>query len=200
MTPYSARMISAQNIGVDLDGVTVLDGVSIDVIPGEVLCLVGPNGAGKSTLLGVLSGERVPARGSVTIGGRELGGIRHTELARMRSVLTQDNSVSFPFRVVEVVAMGRAPWARTIEGRNDIQAVTEAMDATEVRHLATRRFTALSGGERARVALARVLAQRAGTVFLDEPTASRDLQHCELRLWMAQHLARASGAGIVIAV
>jgi len=198
MTPYSARMISAQNIGVDLDGVTVLDGVSIDVIPGEVLCLVGPNGAGKSTLLGVLSGERVPARGSVTIGGRELGGIRHTELARMRSVLTQDNSVSFPFRVVEVVAMGRAPWARTLEGRNDIQAVTEAMDATEVRHLATRRFTALSGGERARVALARVLAQRAGTVFLDEPTASLDLKHQEEVMRIARSLADEGRAVVVV--
>ena len=194
MSPYSSRVITAAEVGVDLDGVTVLDGVSLDVIPGEVLCLVGPNGAGKSTLLAVLSGERRPTRGTVSIGG-----IRHTELARLRSVLTQENSVSFPFRVSEVVAMGRAPWARTLEGRDDVRAVTEAMDATDIRHLATRRYTALSGGERARVSLARVLAQRAGTVFLDEPTASLDLRHQEDVMRIARGLA-AEGRAVVVVV
>ena len=116
-------MIRAQGVGVDLDGTTVLDDVTLDVLDGEVLVLVGPNGAGKSTLLGVLSGERRPTRGSVEFDGRELSRIRGGELARMRSVLTQDNAVSFPFRVIEVVAMGRAPWARTVEGRDDIRAV-----------------------------------------------------------------------------
>ncbi|MDP3208813.1 MAG: heme ABC transporter ATP-binding protein [Rhodoglobus sp.] len=189
--------MNAREVGVDLDGTTVLDGVSLDVVPGEVLCLVGPNGAGKSTLLGVLSGERRPARGTVSIGGRELGGIRHAELARLRSVLTQETVVSFPFRVVEVVAMGRAPWARTIEGRDDVLAVSAAMDAADIRHLATRRYTALSGGERARVSLARVLAQSAGTVFLDEPTASLDLRHQEEVMRIARKLA-ADGRAVVV--
>jgi iron complex transport system ATP-binding protein len=198
MTPYSSRVITATDIGVDLDGVTVLDGVGLDVVPGEVLCLVGPNGAGKSTLLAVLSGERRPSRGTVAIGGRELSGIRPAELARLRSVLTQENSVSFPFRVSEIVAMGRAPWARTREGRDDVTAVTDAMDATDIRHLATRRFTALSGGERARVALARVLAQSAGTVFLDEPTASLDLRHQEDVMRVARRLATEGRAVVVV--
>ena len=99
-------MISAAGVGVDLESTTVLDGVTLDVLPGEVLVLVGPNGAGKSTLLGVLSGERRPARGTVTLDGRPLAGIRPSELARLRSVLTQENTVSFPFLVAEVVAMG----------------------------------------------------------------------------------------------
>ena len=199
MSPYSSRVITAAEVGVDLDVVTVLDGVSLVLIPAELLSLVLPNGAGKSTLLAVLSGERRPTRGTVAIGGRELGGIRHTELARLRSVLTQENSVSFPFRVSEVVAMGRAPWARTLEGRDDVRAVTEAMDATDIRHLATRRYTALSGGERARVSLARVLAQRAGTVFLDEPTASLDLRHQEDVMRIARGLA-AEGRAVVVVV
>ncbi len=192
-----SRTITAQDVGVDLDGVTVLDGVSLEVRPGEVLCLVGPNGAGKSTLLGVLSGERRPARGTVTVGERDLGSIRPSALARLRSVLTQENAVSFPFRVVEVVAMGRAPWARTVEGRDDVRAVTDAMDAADIRHLATRRYTALSGGERARVSLARVLAQGAGTVFLDEPTASLDLRHQEEVMRIARDLA-AEGRAVVV--
>ncbi len=115
----------------------------------------------------------------------------------MRSVLTQENVVSFPFRVVEVVAMGRAPWARTVEGRDDVSAVSAAMDAADIRHLARRRYTALSGGERARVSLARVLAQSAGTVFLDEPTASLDLRHQEDVMRIAKGLA-AEGRAVVV--
>ena len=191
-------MIRAENVTVELDGVTVLDDVSLEVVPGEVLVLVGPNGAGKSTLLGVLSGERSPARGAVTVDGRAIGSIPTDELARLRSVLTQDNAVSFPFRVAEVVAMGRSPWARQIEGRSDVAQVIAAMDAADVRHLATRRFTALSGGERARVSLARVLAQQAETVFLDEPTASLDLRHQEEVMRIARRLASEGRAVVVV--
>jgi len=194
----TGAIISANGIGVDLDGRAVLDGVSLDVIAGEVLVLVGPNGAGKSTLLGVLSGERTPARGSVTAEGRELGSIKHAELARLRSVLTQENAVSFPFRVVEVVSMGRAPWARTVEGRDDVSAVSEAMDAADVTHLATRRYTQLSGGEKARVSLARVLAQQTQVVFLDEPTASLDLRHQEDVMRIARSLADQGRAVVVV--
>jgi iron complex transport system ATP-binding protein len=193
-----SNRISAKGVGVDLEGTTVLDGVSLDVVEGEVLVLVGPNGAGKSTLLAVLSGERSPSRGTVTIAGRDLGSIRHGELARLRSVLTQENTVSFPFRVSEVVAMGRSPWARTIESRNDIAAIAEALDAADVRHLAGRRFTSLSGGEKARVSLARVLAQGAGTIFLDEPTASLDLRHQEDVMRVARRLAEQGRAVVVV--
>lgn len=191
-------MIRAQDVAVDLEGTRVLDGVTLDVMPREVLVLVGPNGAGKSTLLGVLSGERRPSRGSVTFRGRELSGIRPAELARLRSVLTQENTVSFPFRVVEVVAMGRAPWARTLEGRDDITAVAEAMDAADIRHLADRRYTSLSGGEKARVSIARVLAQKAQTIFLDEPTAALDLRHQEDVMRLARGLADAGRAVVVV--
>jgi iron complex transport system ATP-binding protein len=191
-------MISATGVGVDLEGVSVLDGVTIDVVEGEVLVLVGPNGAGKSTLLGVLSGERPPTRGTVTLDGRELGGFRHAELARLRSVLTQENTVSFPFRVSEVVAMGRSPWARTIESRNDIAAVADALRAADITHLAHRRYTSLSGGEKARVSLARVLAQGARTIFLDEPTASLDLRHQEDVMRIARRLAEQGRAVVVV--
>lgn len=190
-------VIAVTDISVDLEGHRILDGVTLDAREGEVLVLVGPNGAGKSTLLGVLSGERRPSAGRVTIEGRELGGIRHSELARLRSVLTQENTVSFPFRVVEVVAMGRSPWAREVEGRSDNQAVAEALEAADVTHLAERRYTSLSGGEKARVSLARVLAQKARTVLLDEPTASLDLRHQEDVMRVARRLAD-SGCAVVV--
>ncbi len=191
-------MISATSVGVDLEGRTILDDVSLDVVPGEILVLVGPNGAGKSTLLGVLSGERAPSRGTVRFEGRELRSIRHADLARMRSVLTQENTVSFPFLVAEVVAMGRSPWARTIEGRDDVTAVAEAMDAADITHLAGRRYTQLSGGEKARVSLARVLAQRTPVIFLDEPTASLDLRHQEDVMRVGRRMADSGRAVVVV--
>ncbi|MBB5844744.1 iron complex transport system ATP-binding protein [Conyzicola lurida] len=191
-------MIRAEGVGVAFDAHPVLDGVSIDIVAGELLALVGPNGAGKSTLLSVLSGDVTPSTGSVRIDGRDIRSIRHVELARLRSVLTQENQVSFPFTVAEVVEMGRSPWARTADSADDEAAIAEAIRATDVAHLAARRYTSLSGGEKARVSLARVLAQGTPTVFLDEPTAALDLRHQEEVMATAAVLARAGRAVVVV--
>lgn len=176
----------------------VLDGAGIEVRAGEVLALVGPNGAGKSTLLSVLAGDLAPAAGTVRIGGRAAGDWSAPELALRRAVLPQTAELSFPFPVAEVVRMGRAPWAGTEREAQDEAAVAEAMAATEVAEFATRPFSALSGGERARVALARVLAQRAGLLLLDEPTAALDLRHQELVLRVCRERAAAGDAVVVV--
>jgi iron complex transport system ATP-binding protein len=189
--------IRADGVGVTLGGRDVLAGVTLDVEYGEVLALVGPNGAGKSTLLGVLSGERAPSTGRVTIDDRELGSYSALELARRRAVLTQDNQLSFPFRVSQIVEMGRSPWLRTPQFDDDERVLGLAMERTDVAELAARRFTELSGGERARVSLARVRAQDTGIVRRGEPIAARDLRHQEGVLRLARELAR-EGRAIVI--
>ena len=194
----AAAHITAVGIDVVIDSRAILADVTIDIRPGELLALVGPNGAGKSTLLSVLSGDVRPTNGAVEIGGRDIRTIRHLELARLRSVLTQENQVSFPFTVAEVVEMGRSPWARTGSRNDDERAIAEAIEATDVSHLVTRRFTSLSGGEKARVSLARVLAQGTPTVFLDEPTAALDLRHQEDVMSTAAALARAGRAVVVV--
>lgn len=194
----SVPVIRAEKLTVELNGRTVLDDVSLDVVLGEVLALVGPNGAGKSTLLSVLSGERVPTSGQVLIDDRDARSFSPLELARRRSVLTQDNALSFPFRVIDVITMGRAPWTRTDEIAHDAVAITSAAARADVTHLAGRRFTELSGGERARVSLARVLAQDTPIVFLDEPTAALDLRHQEDVLRIARDLALAGRAVVVV--
>jgi len=190
--------ITASSVSVELDGRPVLQDVSLDVVAGEVLALVGPNGAGKSTLLSVLSGERVPTSGLVEVEGRDIQTFSALELARIRSVLTQDNALSFPFRVGDVIAMGRAPWTRTTELARDSEVIARAAEQADVGHLADRRFTELSGGERARVSLARVLAQDTPVVFLDEPTAALDLRHQEDVLRIARELAAAGRAVVVV--
>jgi iron complex transport system ATP-binding protein len=106
--------------------------------------------------------------------------------------------LSFPFTVGQVVSMGRSPWARTDRFDEDEVAIAEAMVAMDVDQLATRRFTSLSGGEKARVSLARVLAQRTPIVMLDEPTASLDLRHQEDVMRAVRTLAAAGCAVLVV--
>ncbi len=139
--------------------------------------------------MGALAADLMPVAGVVRINGRPVGEWSAAELALRRAVLPQAATLSFPFTVEDVVRMGRAPHAAD-PGEDDV-AVAEAMPRAEVTEFALRPFTALSGGERARVALARVLAQRAPVLLLDEPTATLDLRHQELVLRLCRERARA---------
>ncbi|MFD7320964.1 heme ABC transporter ATP-binding protein [Streptomyces sp. NPDC059875] len=188
----------ARGLRVGLGGREVLRGVDTAVRAGEVLALVGPNGAGKSTLLAALAADLAPYGGEVRICGRPAAGWSAPELALRRAVLPQAAALAFPFPVAEVVRMGRAPWAGTGREEEDEAAVAEAMAATEVAAFAARPFSALSGGERARVALARVLAQRTPLLLLDEPTAALDLRHQELVLRVCRERAAAGVAVVVV--
>ncbi|MCM3778230.1 heme ABC transporter ATP-binding protein [Microbacterium hydrocarbonoxydans] len=179
-------------------GRAILDDASIDVRAGEIHALVGPNGAGKSTLFGVLAGDILPLAGDVLHDETPLAGIRPPDLARARAVLLQENAVSFPFTVEQVVRMGRAPWARTDAANDDDALVAAAMAATEVTELASRPVTSLSGGERARVALARVIAQSTDILLLDEPTAALDLKHHEDVMRLVRRQAHAGAAVAIV--
>ncbi|MEI2639812.1 MAG: heme ABC transporter ATP-binding protein [Microthrixaceae bacterium] len=212
--------------------------VEMSVDSGEIVALVGPNGAGKSTLLGLLSGD-IGDRRSVEVLGTAISDIAPRELARLRGVLPQDSSVSFPFRVHEVVAMGRAPWHGTVRhstlstnlgsgsrvggrgsnhkgglgrhtdrhtrsgavrhARGDESIVLDAMVECDVAHLGDRTVTKLSGGEQARVALARLFAQRTPLLLLDEPTAALDIHHQE-KVFNALAARRAEGAAVVVVI
>ncbi|WP_084076908.1 heme ABC transporter ATP-binding protein [Demequina sp. NBRC 110057] len=197
MTAPPTAAFHADRVSVRIGPATLVADVSLDVAHGEVVALVGPNGAGKSTLLGVLAGDRAPSAGVAAFDGRDIADWSPGDLSRRRAVLTQDNQVAFPFRVREVVEMGRAPWQGRAEQDADDEAVDQALATCDVAHLADRTFTSLSGGERARVSLARVLAQRTAAVLLDEPTAALDLKHQEDVLRVARGLAR---DGVAVAV
>ncbi|WP_250304392.1 heme ABC transporter ATP-binding protein [Streptomyces sp. NBC_01267] len=196
--PPGTPFAEADRLHLELGGRRVLTGIDLTVRSGELLALVGPNGAGKSTLLAALAADLPATRGEVRIDGRPVGSWPAAELALRRAVLPQSAALSFPFPVEEVVRMGRAPWAGTDREDDDERIVAEAMAATEVAGFATRPFPALSGGERARVALARVLAQQAPLLLLDEPTAALDLRHQELVLRVCRERAAAGCAVVVV--
>lgn len=190
-------VLAAHQVSLSLGGTPVLAEVDLMVRAGEVLALVGPNGAGKSTLLGVLAGDHRPDRGRVTVDGAPLAAWTPTELAIRRGVLLQQLGVSFPFTVTEVVRMGRAPWAGTAAEAWDDDVIADGLAATDITPLAGRVYTSLSGGERSRAALARVLAQEPAALLLDEPTASLDIGHQELVLDLARQRA-ARGEAVVL--
>ncbi|UED83827.1 heme ABC transporter ATP-binding protein [Streptomyces profundus] len=192
-----AVLAEVAGLAVSLGERQVLRDIDLTVRAGEVLALVGPNGAGKSTLLAALAADLTPSDGELLIDGRPTADWTPRELALRRAVLPQAATLSFPFTVTEVVRMGRAPWVGTEAEDEDDEAVAEAMDLTEVLPFADRPFAALSGGERARVALARVLAQRTALLLLDEPTAALDLRHQEQVLRICRERA-AVGRGVVV--
>jgi iron complex transport system ATP-binding protein len=192
-----ATLASARSLSIELGGSTVVSEADLDVRAGEVVALVGPNGAGKSTLLGALAGDIPAASGTVTIDGRPLADWSATELAMRRAVLPQQVTVSFPFVVREVVRMGRAPWARTRHADEDDAVIDTTLAQTDATRFGHRPFLTLSGGERARVALARICAQRTQLMLWDEPTAALDVHHQELVLGLARSLA-ADGVGVVV--
>lgn len=190
--------ISGEGVCVELGGKAALREVDLPVMAGEVLALVGPNGAGKSTLLAALAGDLPLASGRILLSGQPLNHWRAEELALRRAMLLQQAQLSFPFSVLDVVRMGRAPWSNTTASARDDELVTYAMSATDVANFAGRKFSELSGGEKARVALARVLAQDTGVLMLDEPTAALDLRHQELVLQVARARAAAGRAVVVV--
>ena len=198
-------MLRAENIEVRLGRTRALNGVSIFARPGEVVAVLGPNGSGKSTLMRVMSGELAPRRGHVLQDDRPLGAWPRRELAAHRAVLPQSTAMSFPFRALQVVLLGRSPHAGMSSHDDDLDIAETAMRETDVTHLADRVYPTLSGGEQQRVQMARVLAQvwpagpngGARYLLLDEPTSSLDIAHQHSILETARRFA-ARGMGVLV--
>lgn len=190
--------LQAIDITVERGGRSILDRVSLDVRAGEVVVLVGPNGAGKSTLLAALAGDQPVISGRINVEGTDLDHWTPIDMARRRAVLPQKHTIGFSFTAQQVVTMGRSPWAGTAREDRDGDAIAEAMKVCDVEPFAHRPFAVLSGGEQARVALARVLAQETSTILLDEPTAALDLGHQEAVMSLARARAAAGSAVVVV--
>jgi iron complex transport system ATP-binding protein len=174
----TATKISAESVVVRLGGNLVVDGATLDLRAGELAVLIGPNGAGKTTLVRALAGL-IPAEGRIAIEGRALASFAPRERARRIAYLPQGHGFHWPMAVTAVVALGRHPHGDVFSGVTDADraAVERALVATDTLPFGARSVTELSGGERARVALARALASEAPILITDEPTTSLDPRH-----------------------
>lgn len=191
-------VLAATQVSVTRGDRTILRNVTLTAETGELVALVGPNGAGKSTLLAALSHDMTPTTGTVTMLDRPLTEWNTTDLARTRAVLPQTVTVAFPFQVIDIVRMGRAPYFRRPEAAHDDAVVAAVMDEMGITDLADRRHPSLSGGEQARVAMARVLAQATPIVLLDEPTAALDVKFQENVLAAITRRVRTGTTAVVV--
>jgi len=159
----------------------LVDCVSIEAMPGEVVAILGPNGAGKSTLLGLLSGELTPESGAVLYSSANVADMSNADRSLKRAMFSQRIPVDVPFTARAVVELGRFPHRhdRSLSPQQDRTIVDDALTATDTAQFSDRIYATLSGGERTRVTLARVLAQDTPLVLLDEPTTALDVYHRE---------------------
>ena len=164
--------IVANNLSVRRNGATLLDGLSLSLAPTGSVAIIGPNGAGKSTLLKVLTGIDKPSAGAVQIGDHDLASLSNAQRASMIGYLPQYFEPHWDLSVADLVRLGAERGDRLAAGA--IEAVTEKFELTE---LGRRRWSTLSGGERARVLLATVLVVDPPVLLADEPAASLDIRH-----------------------
>lgn len=178
----------------------VAEGLDICLRSGKFVCLLGPNGVGKSTLLRSLAGMQEPLNGRIQLCGTDLEALTPKERARLVSVVLTDTSPSGMFDGYSVVALGRHPhtgWGGSLKAR-DRERIEWALQAVGAQDLARRQVSELSDGERQKVMIARALAQEAGLMLLDEPTAFLDLpRRVELMRTLGK-LAREEGLAVLL--
>jgi iron complex transport system ATP-binding protein len=182
-----AALLAAEDLSLVRGGKRVLERLSAALAPGQITAIVGPNGAGKSSLLLGLAGLLEPAGGRVTLDGGPLAALTPRARAQSIGYLPQSPDIAWDVAVENLVALGRLPWRD--RGTGAIEAVLAALELEELR---CRPVSQLSGGERARVLLARVLAGTPRWILADEPLAALDLAH---QLGLIAHLRACAHGG-----
>lgn len=186
-------MIKVKNLTYQIGKKYLLQDLSFEAKAGEMLAILGANGAGKSTLMKLLCKEIYPTEGEIFLGSKNLKEYKLPELAKIRAVLSQQNTISISFLVKELVMMGRYPHFDQHPKPEDLEIVRLVMEETGIMHLSARDYNTLSGGEQQRVQLARVLAQiydcPDACLLLDEPTNGLDLLYQQQIMELARRLA-----------
>lgn len=198
-------MLISSDLAVERAQRLVIEGASVAIRPGAITAICGPNGAGKSSLLAALAGLLRPVRGDVSLEGKPLSAIAPRVRARTIGFLPQDADAAWDVDVTTLVGLGRMPW-RAVPGRparaaaeEDRIAVKDAMSAMELDALAHRPLSTLSGGERGRAMMARVLAGHPRYILADEPFASLDIGHArDLSRLMREQAMQGRGLAVVM--
>lgn len=176
-------MLVGKKLSLKIGKAEILNDISVELQPATITALIGPNGAGKSSLLKLLTGEWTPDSGQILLDDKPLPSNGNRELARRRACLPQESTLDFAFSVIEVVLLGRSPHIQGSERKEDLEIAREMLARVGMEESCDRIYTQLSGGEKKRVQLARVLAQifpvdeTERYLFLDEPMNSLDLAH-----------------------
>jgi ferric hydroxamate transport system ATP-binding protein len=194
-------MLAVSRVTFAYRGQRALDDVTFDVGPGQLVAIAGQNGSGKSTLLKILARVFMPPAGTVTFDGRSVRDWPAKEYARHVGYLPQEPDETFAMRAIDVVVSGRAPFLTRFgwESASDYAAADEALQLCDGRHLRDRFLDEMSGGERKRVFLARVLAGKPRLILLDEPLAALDVAHVQQFSKLLREIVDRTGATVLFA-
>ncbi len=175
----NSSILQAQDINFSYHQETVLRSISINIKSQEFVGVIGPNGSGKSTLLKLLGSVLKPDSGQIFFKEKNYIDYQRKQLAQSITWVPQEHPMVFPFKVSEIVLMGRHPYlsAFTFEGENDIEIARSAMKQTQTLQFAERGFNEISGGEKQRVVIAGAIAQEPELMILDEPTSALDIKY-----------------------
>ena len=178
----------------------ILENISFRVPTGSLVSLVGPNGSGKTTLLRCIMGSLGFQEGEVLVDGQEVRPARRRNLARRIGYVPQAEGNGFPSTVFDMVLLGRRPYINWRPAKRDLDAVARTLLRLNLKHLALRDMSELSGGEKQKVLLARALAQEPELLVLDEPTSSLDLKHQVETLDTVARLTVEKGLTVIMAM
>lgn len=190
--------IKVEELSLNLERKKVLNSITERFIEGKVTTIIGPNGAGKSTLLKCLAGIYPFSQGDIHINGHSLSCYTLKERAKLIGYVPQSSESIFPLTVMETVLLGRKPYIKWGVKENDLQKVREVLDELELNNLAQSYLDEISGGQRQKAGIARVLAQEAPILLLDEPISALDIRYQFEVLQITRELAMKKNHLIVL--
>lgn len=177
----------------------IFEGISFSIEKGDVMCILGPNGTGKTTLIKCLNGLQRINGGEILVDGQSIYSMTKLEKSKHLGYIPQGHQATFPFKSLDIVLMGRTPYIGMLSSasRGDLKIAENAMKSLGILHLADKPYTAISGGERQLVFIARVLAQGPKILILDEPTSHLDFGNQIKTLSVIKALAR-NGMAVIM--
>tara|TARA_Y100001960_G_C14705067_1_gene843863 strand:- start:603 stop:1388 length:786 start_codon:yes stop_codon:yes gene_type:complete len=196
------KVLSIENISYQVDEKIITNQITLDINASDMVTIIGPNGSGKTTLLRLISNDIIPTSGNIIFQNKNLKEWSSVNLAKERASLSQNSYISFPFTVFEVIQMGRFPFTERNNEKEKI--INKVIDMFHLNMFVNRNYTTLSGGEKQRVQLARVIAQiyskkhyNNKLLILDEPTSFLDIKH-QIQLFETLKTLRDKGLTIIM--